>query len=69
MQITTDAPNDTITFTNSSPNVDQNIFATVSGDSGSTTANTTTDTSKGVTINRGSSRMLLQPTSLTLDLF
>jgi len=44
MQITTNASTDTITFTNSSPNVDQNLFATVSGDSGSTTANTTTDT-------------------------
>ena len=42
--ISTSIVGDTLTITNSSPNVDQNLFATVSSDSGSTTANTTTDT-------------------------
>ena len=34
----------TITITNASPNVDQNLWATVAGDTGSVAANTTTDT-------------------------
>jgi hypothetical protein len=42
--ITTAIAGDTLTITNSSPNVDQNLWATIDGDSGSTTANTTTDT-------------------------
>lgn len=42
--ITTDAGTDTITITNSSPNTNQNLWATVTGNSGSTTANSTTDT-------------------------
>jgi plastocyanin len=33
---------DNLTITNDSPNVDQNIFATVTGDSGTTTSNSTT---------------------------
>jgi hypothetical protein len=42
--ITTDASTDTITITNSSPNTTQNVFATVTGNTGTTTANSTTDT-------------------------
>ena len=42
--ITTNATTDTITITNSSPNVDQNIWETIAADTGSTAANTTTDT-------------------------
>ena len=44
ISITTDASTDTITFINSSPNQDQNLWSTIIGDSGSTTANTTSDT-------------------------
>ena len=43
IEITTDAGIDAITFTNTAPNVDQNIWATVTGDTGTTTANTTSD--------------------------
>ena len=43
IEITTDAGIDAITFTNTAPNVDQNIWATITGDTGTTTANTTTD--------------------------
>jgi hypothetical protein len=43
MQITTDAGLDAVTWTNTAPNVDQNIWATVTGDTGTTTANTTSD--------------------------
>ena len=35
---------DQITIVNSAPNIDQNLFATIAGDSGSTQANSTTDT-------------------------
>ena len=35
---------DQLIITNTQPNVDQNLWATVAGDTGSTTANTTTDT-------------------------
>lgn len=44
--ITTDAASDSITFSSTAigGGADQNIFETVAGDTGSTTANTTTDT-------------------------
>jgi hypothetical protein len=42
--LTTEPTADEITITNSAPNVDQNLFATVTADTGTTTANTTTDT-------------------------
>tara|TARA_R110000823_G_scaffold21133_6_gene63958 strand:- start:6477 stop:7493 length:1017 start_codon:yes stop_codon:yes gene_type:complete len=42
--ITTVATNDIVTVTNSSPNVDQNVYTTVVGTTGTTTASSTTDT-------------------------
>ena len=39
-----DGSNETLTIANTLPNVDQNLWSTISSDSGSTTANTTTDT-------------------------
>lgn len=42
--ISTAVSGDTLTITNSSPNVDQNIWSAFAADTGSTTANTTTDT-------------------------
>ena len=44
ISLTTNAVTDSITFENSAPNVDQNIFKTFNADSGTTTANSTTDT-------------------------
>lgn len=43
IEITTNAGIDAVTWTNTAPNVDQNIWATITGDTGTTTANTTTD--------------------------
>jgi len=42
--ITTSISGDAVTITNDAPNVDQNLWLTVSGDSGSTAANLTNDT-------------------------
>lgn len=44
ISITTNATNDSITITNSSPNIAQNVFTTVTGNTGTTTANSSTDT-------------------------
>lgn len=44
ISISTAGPSDTLTITNSSPNQSQNLWATITADSGNTTANTTTDT-------------------------
>lgn len=41
--ISTTITGDVLTIVNDSPNVDQNLWETITGDSGSTTANTTTD--------------------------
>ena len=41
--LTTNAITDTITLTNSAPNVDQNLWRTFNADSGTASANTTTD--------------------------
>lgn len=44
ISIVTAGASDTLTITNNSPNVNQNLFATITGDTGSTTANSVTDT-------------------------